>query len=410
MEYPNYSAGLISQSFWFVEMKKVIKLIDDGKSDEEIKKMCIEENLFGAAKEYRAKRIYGYIWNRAKRLDKTLIDIFCTSDLATQKVINLIAILRSDRLFFEFMFEVYREKNILGIPIIEDADVNIFFKNKEIQSEDIADWTDGTKRRLRSIYFNYLKDANLLMVVDKKKTITPPILDIALERYHFIVTADHGFIYKRDKIQATDKIAGAASKSNSVGQRYSISSEEIKADGVCHTMVGKILGNDDERIVSFPLASDIFKVAGAGQNYVHGGCSPQEMIVPMIDVKVDKGKKETSLAEIALVSLTSKITNLITTLDFVQTEPVSDIVKETSYRVYFISDNNEKISNENIVIADKKDKDTTKRMFRLRFNFKNKKYDKSQKYYLVAYDDKNDIEVLRHEIIMDIAFADDFGF
>ena len=228
--------------------------------------------------------------------------------------------------------------------------------------------------------------------------------------YHFIVTADHGFIYKRDKIQATDKIAGAASKSNSVGQRYSISVEEIKADGVCHTMVGKILGNDDERIVSFPLASDIFKVAGAGQNYVHGGCSPQEMLVPMIDVKVDKGKKETSLAEIALVSLTSKITNLITTLDFVQTESVSDIVKETSYRVYFISDNNEKISNENIVIADKKDKDTTKRMFRLRFNFKNKKYDKSQKYYLVAYDDKNDIEVLRHEIIMDIAFADDFGF
>lgn len=227
---------------------------------------------------------------------------------------------------------------------------------------------------------------------------------------HFMVTADHGFIYKRDKIQATDKIAGAASKSNSVGQRYSVSAEEIQADGVCHTTVGKVLGNDDERMVSFPLASDIFKVAGAGQNYVHGGCSPQEMLVPLIDVKVEKGKKETSLAEIALVSLTSKITNLITTLDFVQTEPVSDMVKATSYRVYFISENNEKISNENIVIADKKEQDTTKRMFRLRFNFKNKKYDKSQKYYLVAYDDKNDIEVLRHEIMMDIAFADDFGF
>src|SRR5699024_11518294 len=27
--------------------------------------------------------------------------------------------------------------------------------------------------------------------------------------YHFIVTADHGFIYKRDKIHTTDKIAGA---------------------------------------------------------------------------------------------------------------------------------------------------------------------------------------------------------
>ena len=81
------------------------------------------------------------------------------------------------------MFEVYREKNILGIPVIEDSDVNIFFKNKEIQSEDIVSWSDGTKRRLRSIYFNYLIDANLITVVEKKKTITPPILDIALERY-----------------------------------------------------------------------------------------------------------------------------------------------------------------------------------------------------------------------------------
>ena len=227
---------------------------------------------------------------------------------------------------------------------------------------------------------------------------------------HFIVTADHGFIYKRDKIQATDKISGAASKSNSVGQRYSISAKGLDADGVCSTTVGKVLGNKDERIISFPLASDIFKVAGAGQNYVHGGCSPQEMLIPLLDVKVDKGKKETSSAEIALVSLTSKITNLMTNLDFVQTEPVSDVVKETSYRVFFISENNEKISNENIVIADKKDKDSMKRMFRLRFSFKNKKYDKSRKYYLVAFDDKNDIEVLRHEIIMDIAFADDFGF
>ena len=183
MEYAKYSAGLVSQSFWFVETKRIIKLIHDGKSDDEIKRMCIDENLFSTTKKYRAKRIYGYIKNRIKNLDKELIELFYTSDLITQKVINLIAILKSDRLFFEFMFEVYREKNILGIPVIEDADVNIFFKNKEIQSEDIAAWTDGTKRRLRSIYFNYLTDANFLTVVGKKKTITPPILDIALARY-----------------------------------------------------------------------------------------------------------------------------------------------------------------------------------------------------------------------------------
>ena len=34
-----YSAGLVSQSFWFVEIKKVINLINTGKSEKEIKEM-----------------------------------------------------------------------------------------------------------------------------------------------------------------------------------------------------------------------------------------------------------------------------------------------------------------------------------------------------------------------------------
>lgn len=178
-----YSAGLISQSFWFIETKKVLKLVYEGKTEDEIKRLCIEENLFGASKEYRAKRIYGYIWNRVKHLDNKLVELFCESDLATQKLINLIAILRSDRLFFEFVYEVYREKIILGVPTLEDSDVNIFFGNKETQNESIAKWTDATKRKLRSCYFNYLTDANLITLVNKERTVTPPILDVAVERY-----------------------------------------------------------------------------------------------------------------------------------------------------------------------------------------------------------------------------------
>ena len=178
-----YSAGLMSQSFWFIEFKKVVKLISNGKSDEEIKSICIEENLFGAAKEYRAKRMCGYILNRAKRLDQTMIDLFFNSDLNTQKIINLITILKGDRLFFEFMFEVYREKVILGIPIIEDTDLKVFFSTKEAQNEYVALWKDTTKKHLRTNYMTYLVDANLITIIDKQRTITPPILDIALERY-----------------------------------------------------------------------------------------------------------------------------------------------------------------------------------------------------------------------------------
>ena len=183
MEYKKYSAGLMSQSFWFLEFKKVVGLRKDGLTYDEIKKKCVKENLFGAAKEYRALRMAGYIITRVKAMDDTHVELFCTSDLLTQKLINLIMILKTDRLFFEFIYEVYREKVILGADMMEEADVNIFFTRKEAQEELIADWKDSTKRHLRSCYLNFMTDANLLTVTGKVRKITPPILDIALERY-----------------------------------------------------------------------------------------------------------------------------------------------------------------------------------------------------------------------------------
>ena len=55
-----YSAGLMSQSFWLIEFKK---LVLGGKTTNEIKAICIEENLLGTANAYRAKRIAGYMTN-----------------------------------------------------------------------------------------------------------------------------------------------------------------------------------------------------------------------------------------------------------------------------------------------------------------------------------------------------------
>ena len=243
---------------------------------------------------------------------------------------------------------------------------------------------------------------------------------------HFIVTADHGFIYKRDKVTESDKIGGVSEQVNSgeagreaalgrknsiVKRRYIVSRQPVMEDGVCSLGLGYILGNEDSKVVSFPCSNSVFKTPGSGgQNYVHGGSSPQEMLVPVIDIKMEKGHMETKTVQIMLVSLVQKITNLITALDFIQSEPISDVVKATNFRLYFVSEDGEKISNENIYIADNRDPASTNRIFRMRFTFKNKKYSKDKHYYLLAYDDSNDLEVFRHAVIMDIAFADDFGF
>lgn len=227
---------------------------------------------------------------------------------------------------------------------------------------------------------------------------------------HFIITADHGFIYKRDKLLESDKISSFDKNNASVGRRYVVADEKVNAHGIASISLGDLLLNKDQRIVSVPIGSDVFKISGGGQNFVHGGSSLQEMIIPVIDVKTNKYHTETKAVTIGLVSLVHKITNLSTNLDFIQAEPVTDINKETTYKLFFISDDNEKISNDNIYVADKKDQDASKRIFRLKFTFKNKRYDRNQKYYLVAYDEKSTFEVIRYEVQMDLAFVDDFGF
>ena len=178
-----YSSGLVAESFWFIEFKILIKLRYEGKSWDDIKALCLNENLLGISKEYRAKRIFGYLKNRIEVIEDGYLEIFMHTDLQTQKIINILATAKKNRLFFEFLYEVYREKVKLGALELTTSDINIFFKNKQEQDENMSKWTDVTLRRLRSTYMNFLVDAGVLTVGDKQKKITPPILDITLENF-----------------------------------------------------------------------------------------------------------------------------------------------------------------------------------------------------------------------------------
>ncbi|MEG0471472.1 MAG: DUF1819 family protein [Solibacillus sp.] len=178
-----YSSGLVAESFWFVEMKQLIKLKSEGKSWEDIKLLCLHENLLGISKPYRANRIFGYLKNRITQLDDPLIQLYLDADVKTQKFITIYTIARKNELFFEFLYEEYREKVVLGVEELTASDINIFFKNKQVQDETMSSWTDVTLKRLRSTYMNFLTDAGLLTVSGKRKLITPALLDFTLEQY-----------------------------------------------------------------------------------------------------------------------------------------------------------------------------------------------------------------------------------
>lgn len=143
----DYSAGMVSKPFWFIEFKKVMTLLDKGVDYDEIKRISQEENLFGVPKIYRAKEIYNTVSRRAKSLDRKTINLFCSTDLSSSKALALLAVMKTDRLFFEFMYEVYREKIILGNATLEESDINIYMKNKQSQSDKVASWEDCTIKK-----------------------------------------------------------------------------------------------------------------------------------------------------------------------------------------------------------------------------------------------------------------------
>ena len=227
---------------------------------------------------------------------------------------------------------------------------------------------------------------------------------------NYIVTADHGFIYKRYKLDESDKVNLPKQADAFVNKRFILSRKPLTIEGALCYSLDYLSADSSDMYVTVPRGTDIFKAPGGGQNYVHGGASLQEIIVPILKVKTERYKKDVSNVEVVLISLSRKITNLITYLDFIQAENVSDTLQPSKVKVYFETESGEKITGEELIIADRKNASPDKRQFREKFTFRNRKYSKSEKYYLIMKDAVSDMEITRHEFIIDIAFADDFGF
>ena len=111
--------------------------------------------------------------------------------------------------------------------------------------------------------------------------------------------------------------------------------------------------------------------------------------------RTEKGKVAVTNAQITLASPLYKITNLSVQLEFLQSDAVGDTVKATTYRLFFADQNGNKISNEHMYQADKREEEAAKRVFKLKFTFRNQSYDKTKKYYLIAIDDKTGMETFR---------------
>lgn len=196
MKRNKYSAGAVKFSLWFMEFRKEVQLLAQGRTFDEIKALSIEQNIFGASTPARATIIQSTLTARIKNLDSSFYALFMESDIATQKLYALTGSFVHDTLLFDFMYEVVREKMIIGTSVLADADIRIFFKNKQAQDEVVAKWTEQTLQRLGRSYKAQLYEAGILDDKTRmtERQILKPILDPTLK--HWLEDYGYGQVVK----------------------------------------------------------------------------------------------------------------------------------------------------------------------------------------------------------------------
>jgi len=234
-----------------------------------------------------------------------------------------------------------------------------------------------------------------------------------LSGVNIFITADHGFLYTYKPLDESQKISRQtfAGEVYELGRRYALTAIDTSADYLLPVRMDQTLGGIPIKGYA-PQDTVRIKVQGGGENYVHGGISLQEMVIPVIVYKgMRAGYKEYVEVQnpgLSLISESRKVTNLMFSLDFLQKQPVGDKVQPCNYRLYFTDDEGIPVSDFQTVIADRASANASDRVFRVRFTLKQMQYNRHKTYRLVIANDTDAPEEVEFRI--DIAFADDFGF
>lgn len=172
-----YSTTIKSRPLLYTETKKLADLVMQGYNESELRDRVISHNLFQVKSESRKTELASTILTRLKILDEYLTRCLIESDVETSKILVLYTIIRTDRLFYEFMDEVLSENLFLQDPVITDTDFNSFFESKRQQSNKVAGWKEYTFYKLKQVYIRVLFEAGVLLSQKGERKVVMPIIN-----------------------------------------------------------------------------------------------------------------------------------------------------------------------------------------------------------------------------------------
>lgn len=236
-------------------------------------------------------------------------------------------------------------------------------------------------------------------------------------------TSDHGFLYTYSDPEENTKISHDLDSDYTleIGNRYTIQSKNN--GGIDSSFLKPVSMAYTCRDLQGYAAPETIRIkkSGSGMNFVHGGTSLQELVVPVVEfhhVRSDtkeylrnQEKYDTKPVELGLLDTNRELHNKIFNMNFYQKDAVSANRTAVTYSIYFEDSNKELVSDIQQIIADKSSEDITDRQFKLAFSLKDQAYDNLKPYYLVIKDESGLQAPIRIEFRINIPMSmDGFNF
>lgn len=159
----DYNGGLTREQFLFYEIRIVASLILQGLSREEVLDKINEENLFQFPTERMISSIAKTCFKRIDALEsEILIYHLANAPAEVAKQINLYAMMKYNRVVWDFMITVIAEKYRTQEFEFENIDLNLFFFRLQEQNETVASWSDSTINKIKQVLKKALVECGYL--------------------------------------------------------------------------------------------------------------------------------------------------------------------------------------------------------------------------------------------------------
>ena len=228
------------------------------------------------------------------------------------------------------------------------------------------------------------------------------------------MTADHGFLFQLSGPSEAQKNAIKVKPAGTAvaKKRYLIGVGLGDNAGAISGTVGATARSTCEMEFWIPKGINRFHFVG-GSRFVHGGAMPQEICVPLLEVRYargeGKGREKTRISKVGLAPLfhSTRITTSRHRFTVTQTEAVTARRHAVSVKIALF-DGDRQISNGEVVAFESADADMNTWKKDVWLTLANQTFDPKKTYHLIVRDTEDQLEAIRAPVTISLAIENDF--